>query len=119
MLDGAGTMWQIYIEKEIQNCDACARNIGRLAVDLAKASGDSGEINKQNAKEVFYATVDRIFREWLYELDPDEHEENYIDLLRKQVKNIVKILKKVKVKVIMNLHMIIKKRVIKKKKRKF
>ena len=88
LLDGAGTMWQIYIEKEIQNCDACARNIGRLAVDLAKASGDSGEINKQNAKEVFYATVDRIFREWLYELDPDEHEENYIDLLRKQVKNI-------------------------------
>ena len=101
LLEDAGNIWQERICKEIHYCEKIARKVSRLAIDLEKASGRlpsnspgtkknkmikrADEIDKQNAKEIFYARIDSVFRNWLYELDPEKHDEGYIEPLRKEV----------------------------------
>lgn len=86
LLDEIGEVWREWVNNEIALCDKCANCVKGLAEDLKKASGDSGDVSGSNYQERFYTQIDPIFREWLVNLDPQSHDENYLIELRKSVK---------------------------------
>ena len=68
LLSDLGIAWQMRISAEIERCEQLAEQIGYLFSDLVKAAGGSGNI--QSAKEQLYYRLDKPFRDWLEQLDP-------------------------------------------------
>ena len=86
LLKDVGKRWRTWIEEEVKCCTDFASAIGYLQICLQKATGDSGMGDTEVAKLQFYDQIDPIFREWLKELNPEEHDEEYILLLRTKIK---------------------------------
>lgn len=88
LLTDVGIAWRMRIQKEIENCDKAAYYIGKLyrAVQLAEGRRDKDEkteySGENNARIRFYEKIDRPFRIWLAELDPN-FDEDYSKKLRK------------------------------------
>lgn len=77
LLDEMGRRCRLHVISEIKSCEEMAKQVGKLARDLAKAagaSGASGESQVRAAKEQFYLELDQPFRKWLYQLDPKEND---------------------------------------------
>ena len=58
--------------------------MGRLARDIDEAAGGSGNGAAEAARERFYFAIDRPFRQWLYELDPEQDVDGAVLAWRKQ-----------------------------------
>ncbi len=89
LLTDAGTSWIRIINNEIGLIDQTADEIGRLALNIAKACGqtdDSLKEGRDSAKERFYLAIDLPFREWLMELDPDQDSDERNELIRQWAK---------------------------------
>lgn len=90
LLTDVGVMWRILIQKEIENCDKAAYYIGKLyrAVQLAEGRRDKDEkteySGENNARIRFYEKIDRPFRIWLDELDPN-YNKSYCGKLEKTI----------------------------------
>ena len=68
----AGEVWRRKIIDEIKKCEDAAKKVWTLSVELQKAAGASGDkISGEEAKMQFYDRIDRPFRIWLSELDPE------------------------------------------------
>lgn len=70
--------WQNIIVTEVNVAEKTAGIMGALAMDIALASGadrDKVGINcSQKAQQEFYFAVDRPFREWLADIEPQQDE---------------------------------------------
>lgn len=64
--------WQKRIEDEIALCEKCAGYVAVLGKNLEIASGNTGEVSGSVYRERFYSAIDQPFRNWLYDLDPNE-----------------------------------------------
>lgn len=76
LLSHLGEAWLPRIHDEVQVADALAQTVGRLVLNLAKASGetDGGRLKQAvgAAREQAYFRLDRPFRNWLEDIDPNE-----------------------------------------------
>lgn len=89
LLDEMGVSCRARVISEIQNCEKMAEKVGSLARDLAKAAGASGDSEVRAAKEQFYFELDQPFRQWLYQLDPEDNDiDAAVKAWREQVKTI-------------------------------
>ncbi len=71
LLTALGEEWVSRIIAMIGQTEGLARQVGYLAQNLAKASGDSdGGNQRQAAQEQAYFLLDVPFRRWLEEIDP-------------------------------------------------
>lgn len=66
-----GRKWNIRIENDIKDCEACAKKVYAFSKQLQIAAGDSGDVTGDKAQQVFYSLIDPVVREWIYHLDPD------------------------------------------------
>lgn len=73
---------------EIQNCEKLAYQIEKLVKELALAAGDEGIGQVRAAKEQFYFEIDQPFRQWLYQLNPEEDIDAVVETWRAQAKKI-------------------------------
>ena len=87
-----GHVWRSRILEEIEKCDKCANSVYLLYKNLQKANGRQDKDNKTSlsgeldAKTQFYSKIDRPFRLWLAELNPEIHEiQDYSTELEKQI----------------------------------
>ena len=75
LLDELGKTWRQRITDEIEFCEKLAMAVGRLAEALTIAAGDADERQQseaaKTAREQFYFRLDRPFRDWLQEIDPE------------------------------------------------
>ena len=87
ILDDKNRMWPRKINDEVGHCDQAADILGWYARDLTIAEGvDSGGLSGKkicsqaanDAKSLFYASLDQPFREWLIGIDT-EKDEDYPD----------------------------------------
>ena len=69
---------------EVNGCEKVAERVGRLARDIDEAAGGSGNGAAEAARERFYFAIDRPFRQWLYELDPEQDVDGAVLAWRKQ-----------------------------------
>lgn len=75
LLTTLGADWISRIIEEIETAEKLAEQAGRLAQDLAKASGSAdGARQKDAAKEQAYFRLDMPFRKWLEGIDPAQDE---------------------------------------------
>lgn len=80
--EDAGTLSRIALE--VNGCEKVAERVGRLARDIDEAAGGSGNGAAEAARERFYFAIDRPFRQWLYELDPEQDVDGAVLAWRKQ-----------------------------------
>lgn len=95
MVSRLGQEWIIQITRLLSLTEDCIRQLFILAVDLAKASGDSdsqhhkaGEGSGNAAKAEAYFRLDMPFRKWLANIDPtqtdlDEAEQDWKSIVRR------------------------------------
>jgi len=85
LLTKLGKVWRSRIEEEIEKCAKAAGAVRFLSINLQFACGASGDgITGDDAKMSFYDQIDRPFRIWLAELDP-EYGEEYTEKLEKEL----------------------------------
>lgn len=83
LLEDVGADWRRTIIEEIGKCEKAADDVYRLFQNLQQASGRRDKDTKesksgeQDAKQEYYARIDRQFRLWLAELNPDADREEY------------------------------------------
>ena len=84
ILEDKNRMWLRKINEEVGNCDQAAEILGWYARDLTIAEGvDSGGLSGKkicsqaanDAKSLFYASLDQPFREWLIGIDTEKDED--------------------------------------------
>ena len=87
----AGYIWRKNVCEVINECDQAVGAVGNLYKKVQYAAGRWDKDDKvtlsgeADIKVRFYAEIDRIFREWLRNLDVDKGEE-YQDDLKKQLR---------------------------------
>lgn len=70
-LDQMNGDWTTKIIEEIKYTEKLIHQYGKLAKDLALASGDAtGESEESRAKEEGYFLIDGLFRDWISAIDP-------------------------------------------------
>lgn len=83
LLEDVGADWRRTIIEEIGKCEKAAVYVYLLYKNLQQASGrrdkdaKESKSGEQDAKQEYYARIDRHFRLWLAELDPDADREEY------------------------------------------
>jgi CRISPR system Cascade subunit CasA len=87
LLLDAGDIWRNRIYDEIGKCKHIADKISILSINLQIASGASGKLDGDNAKEQFYSRIDGTFRIWLAELKTD-FGEDYMGTLERKLRGI-------------------------------
>lgn len=80
--------WRRMVIDEINNCESLAGKVGKLAKDLAIATGTDGQGSAKKAKEEFYYEIDQPFRRWLYSLDMDKSVDEAAEKWRSEAKKI-------------------------------
>ena len=81
LLMNLGESWVQRIIEEIEVTNRLADQVGQLAQNLTKASGDTnGNGQKSMAKELAYYRVDQPFRQWLANIEPEKDEDKKEDL---------------------------------------
>lgn len=93
LLMEAGGFWNDIIKREIERCESVAKQLVILNQELKQSAGASDSISNSDIKVQFYDKIDRVFRVWLFELNPnkqnkDDYKESYCKLLEVQVYNI-------------------------------
>ena len=86
LLSEAGNNWRNDIEIEIEKCDKLASAISFLARNIYIASGGSDastESAENFAKAQLYYRLDKPFREWLRNINPDDDSESKADIIKK------------------------------------
>ena len=85
---GAGTAEKL--SQEVQSCEKIAGALEKLAREVAKAGGGSGDGAAEAAKERFYFSIDQPFRQWLSGLDPGGDVDEAVLNWRRQAKTIAR-----------------------------
>lgn len=93
LLMEAGGLWNRIIRDEIERCESVAKQLVILNKELKQSAGASDSISNDDIKVQFYDKIDRVFRVWLFELNPNKqnegkNRESYCKLLETQVYNI-------------------------------
>ncbi len=93
LLMKAGGFWNEIINTEIKKCESVAKQLVILNKELKQSAGASDSISNDDIKVQFYDKIDRVFRVWLFELNPNKqnegkNRESYCKLLETQVYNI-------------------------------
>lgn len=86
LLSEAGNNWRNDIEIEIEKCDKLASAISFLARNIYIASGGSDastESAENFAKAQLYYRLDKPFREWLRNINPDDDSESKADIIKR------------------------------------
>lgn len=86
LLSEAGNNWRNDIEIEIEKCDKLASAISFLARNIYIASGGSDASTESAgnlAKAQLYYRLDKPFREWLRNTNPDDDSESKADIIKR------------------------------------
>lgn len=86
LLSEVGNNWRNDIEIEIEKCDKLASAVSYLARNIYIASGGSDmstESAGNLAKAQLYYKLDKPFREWLRNINPDDDSESKADVIKK------------------------------------
>lgn len=93
ILDDLGQKWKKIIMNEIERCDSLAQIVGKLGRDLEKAVGGDGSSIEKRVKEQAYYRLDIPFRQWLFQIDPEQNLEEQNQYRRKWKKTSETIIK--------------------------
>ncbi len=81
LLTELGEDWVQRIIEEIDTTDRLVDQVGQLAQNLTKASGDTNGTDLKNfAKEQAYYKVDQPFRQWLFSIEPTKDKDRKDEL---------------------------------------
>lgn len=81
MLTALGESWVNRIIGEIETTDRLVDQVGRLAQNLVKASGNADTNGQRNAaKEQAYYRINQPFRRWLASIDPQKNDDKKDEL---------------------------------------
>lgn len=94
LLEDISAEWRRRIISEIGKCEKVAQYVHSLYKDLQKAAGrrdkdaTESQSGEKDAKQEYYARIDRCFRLWLAELNPDNDRDTYSETLEAQLRRI-------------------------------
>lgn len=94
LLTELGRIWCKKIQIEIENCDKVAYLIGKLYKTVQFADGRKDKDNKteysgeNHVRMQFYDRIDRPFRLWLADLNPDDEKDEYVGKLETEIRRI-------------------------------
>lgn len=94
LLEEIGAGWRSRIIEEIGKCEKAAGYVYLLYKNLQKACGrrdkdaKESQSGEQDAKREYYARIDRHFRIWLAELNPDGDLDTYCEKLEAELRRI-------------------------------